>query len=87
VSFVCVSCQILICAVLPGSSVGVILPEHISEIERQHFELLLESLTNLLRRQVIELHCLACLVLPIAGLHVISIFYFIMCFIIDMLRD
>jgi len=35
-----------------GSSVGVILPDTVSEVERQHFELLLESLTNLLHRQV-----------------------------------
>jgi len=46
--------------VFSGSSVGVILPENISEVERQHFELLLQSLTNLLHRQVSELllgHC------------------------------
>lgn len=43
-------------AVFSGSSVGVILPENISEVERQHFELLLESLTNLLHRQVTELN-------------------------------
>ena len=41
-----------ICA---GSSVGIILPATVSEAEREHFEMLLESLTNLLHRQVSEL--------------------------------
>jgi len=41
--------------VLAGSSVGVILPDGVSDTERQHFELLLASLTGLLRRQVSEL--------------------------------
>jgi len=43
------------CDVFAGSSVGVILPESTSDIERQHFELLLSSLTGLLHRQVSEL--------------------------------
>lgn len=37
-----------------GSSVGVILPESLCDSERQHFEMLLESLTGLLHRQVSE---------------------------------
>jgi len=40
------------CVLFIGSSVGVILPANVSEADRQHFEMLLESLTNLLHRQV-----------------------------------
>lgn len=43
------------CDVFAGSSVGVILPETISDTEQRHFELLLESLTGLLHRQVSKL--------------------------------